>query len=327
MDSFQLTSGTAVRRIALPTVSASSPQQPTLCFEPTRDVFERRFSAPDGTAGVVSASHFKSVIGELEQAGKKIVESLGAVEKREAQFLGAGGNGAVYNLPLAGCENYVVKVPQGFHWDPHCDSLKQIAELPNPFPNLNVGQGVMQIGPLEILQRQEGIAGGVPNAIWQRGKGDPALIRQTLLDHLERTGSLPQAAYDDLARQIRVVNEAGYCFDAGKANNLLINPKTKRFGLVDITDNFDAGKNTIQDVLNRPLLVNHYTLGGRIPAEQLAPMRREILEKWTEAAVKERIAYQPSDLEYLEKAFEGAGIAGKWPAVRDKIRAHCPLFE
>lgn len=144
--------------------------------------------------------------------------------------LGHGGNAEVYAIP--GVEQYVIKVANSIN-SGH-EVMGEIEDLADIFPEHNFGQAIARVSgePIYFLKKQFGIPAGVPYGEIRRAKGEAA--DRMYEEHLRRTAAMPQSAYDELLRDLMIINERDCKFDPSKASNVLVDFENERFNVLDI---------------------------------------------------------------------------------------------
>lgn len=212
---------------------------------------------------------FKDIFGSgIVDAQKFIVES---------NLLGQGGHSKVYAIN----EQYVLRVPHsGF-------TEGKVEVIDHPLSPLNFGQPILKIGNAQVLVKQNGIpAGANPHGQIKREAGEEALKIYT--EHLNRSASMPQKAYDELAKELLYIQTKGYDFDPSKANNLLVDPSASRFNLVDLNlrDSITTYKHSLVDMVV-PLMDNSYCCCWKVQnTPEIIKNRKTIIAKCLKAAKK-----------------------------------------
>jgi hypothetical protein len=243
------------------------------CLHITQDVFTL---SPTSKA-------FQDIFGSgIVDAQKFIIEH---------NFLGQGGNAKVYAIN----EKYVLRVPHSGFTEGKVDVID------HPLSPLNFGQPILKIGNAEVLVRQNGIPAGVPHGPIRKAGGEKALKIYT--EHLERSATMPQDAYDDLAKQLLYIQKKGYVFDPSKSNNILVDPSESRLNLVDLNpqDPRSTYRHSVTDIIV-PLIDNAYCWQVE-DTLQIIQNRKAIIAKCLRAAKKKGlpINYDDSSLSYAFK--------------------------
>ena len=254
-----------------------------------RGAFDYGLNLGSGAAGFYAVSRLgrhaglhPTAIGEgfegLQRKGL-LLEQLPASVKAE-NFLGRGGNGAVYKLDFT--DDFVVKVPEFKTKTPVLGSLEKVDDI---MPGANIGQPVAKMGDYLILKKQNGFPAGSPDARSRRAMSAEA-AEAVYARSIKESANLPQSAYDELALLMMKLEKRGLQFDPSKPGNILIDPASKRFNLVDIspTSAVRPHKHTVSDMIV-PLMDNYFT--GSILADKglkYRPQLAQIISKATKAA-------------------------------------------
>ena len=257
---------------------------------------------PTNTAELDKTEHsFLDLLAELEKAGFDKNNVLDICV--EENHIGHGGNADVYKIPNV--DNYVIRIVRGKR-DKEIDEEK-IEEVTDEFPEINVGQAVAKLSErISFLKKQNGIPAGAPAGRLRR---ESEIADSTYEKHLKLAAEMPQSAYDEFARTLILVNERDYQFDPSKANNVLIDPQTGTFNLVDINKRSTNStyKNEIADMVVT-LMDNSYDYQykGSAPLEAY---RKTILEKCIEAGKKVGFSVpEPGQNPSLDYSFKLAGL-------------------
>jgi len=166
------------------------------------------------------------------------------------------------------------------------------------------------------LRYQRGIGAGILNI--------PAKIRKTmnaqeiydvLRAHLERTAGLPQSAFNEVAHNLQLIQQAGLSFDPSKSNNLLIDAEQGKINIVDVGLTSTNRPPTLSDMATS--LIDNYgatTLALKDAHHlrdhpDLIAFRRQILKKCLEAARVTGLHIPDQDAS-LEYSFKLAGWKG-----------------
>lgn len=219
---------------------------------------------------------FEDLTVELNKAGLDKTNLLSSCTPEN--FLGQGGNAEVYTI--SGVEKYVLKISNSRRKDTPISG--EIIKVDDKFPEFNIGQAVGEVTGegILLLRKQAGIPAGVPYGEIRKNqeKGDLAYE-----EHLKRASEMPQAAYDEFAKMLLIINERNHKFDPSKASNILVDVEANRFNMVDINEN-ESNSNYQNNVgeLVVVLMDNSYAwkYKGNIPLDNY---RKIILEKCIEA--------------------------------------------
>ncbi len=175
---------------------------------------------------------FPSEIAEKMPMGVSIYDLIERAQTPE-NIVGQGANSIVYNLPQL--DDYVLKVlnkddPNGINMD----------EFPS---DVNLGQPVWQdkTNPRRlILKKIEGQEHSIPNwskTIWDGEQYSPLSVtkEQAKLFHnqLCDLAWMPQSAYDQLAKDVKVLEDKGYKLDSINPNNLIVDKEKGQIHIID----------------------------------------------------------------------------------------------
>jgi len=225
-----------------------------------------------------TAPDFKAFEGIFSKRGVTM-EQLPA-NVRPENFLGRGGNGAVYKLDFT--DDFVVKVPEFATKSPKSGPLQKVDDI---MPEANIGQPVAKMGDYLILKKQNGFAAGAPDTRSRRAM-TPEAAEAVYARSINESAALPQSAYDELAVMMVQLEKRGLQFDPSKPGNILIDPAAKRFNLVDIspTSSTNPRHHTVSDIIV-PLMDNYFT--GSVLSDKGVKYRAQlaqIIDKATKAA-------------------------------------------
>lgn len=171
-------------------------------------------------------------IAEKMPKGAQISDLIHIAQKPE-NIVGQGANSIVYNIPYL--DDYVLKVLNKD--DPNKIDM-------NEFPSdVNLGQPVWQDenNPrLLILKKIEGKEHSIPNwskTIWDGENYTPLSVtkEQARLFHnqLCELAWMPQSAYDQLAKDVKVLEDKGYKLDSINPNNLIVDKEKNQIHIID----------------------------------------------------------------------------------------------
>lgn len=169
---------------------------------------------------------------------------------------GQGGNADFYKIPDT---NYGIRIKRRAATTDTTDP--QLAAAHNPFGDENHGQAVANFGNnIEVLKLQGGKPAGIR---YKRGGNNPDTtedideFRQQIL----HAAAMPQEEYNRLLKSIVDLNNKGYQVDPSKSGNLLIDPNTGRFNLVDLNkaDQGSTYRNTGGEIIIMLMGVNAFS--------------------------------------------------------------------
>lgn len=213
---------------------------------------------------------------DLKDKGYPNVHSIVKRALLPENFLGEGYYKKVFDIP--GTE-YVLVIPIPFHLQPEED----------PFPGINAGQQVASLGPMKLVRKQKGEPNGALH--WRNPPVSEAKNRARHRKFLKLVSAMPQKAFDQLAKNLSAVNQAGFKWDGGNPNNLLVDEAHQSLNLIDVDP-----KNVKSDPLENDNLTT-MMLGltdslFAFPREKARPnpglvaLRRKIFEKAVKACLK-----------------------------------------
>lgn len=159
--------------------------------------------------------------------GAQISDLINSAQNPE-NIVGQGANSIVYNIPYL--DDYVLKVLNKD--DPNKIDM-------NEFPSdVNLGQPVWQDenNPrLLILKKIEGKEHSIPN--WSRTVGVPLLVTKEqstkFAQQLLTIASFPQVAFNQFAKDVKVLSDKGYKLDSINPNNLIVDKEKQQIHIID----------------------------------------------------------------------------------------------
>lgn len=168
-----------------------------------------------------------SEIAEKMPKGVSIYDLINRAQNSE-NIIGQGANSIVYNLPQL--DDYVLKVLNKD--DPNKIDM-------NEFPSdVNLGQPVWQDknNPrLLILKKIEGKEHSIPN--WSKTVGIPLYVTKEqstkFAQQLLTIASFPQSAFNQFAKDVKVLSDKGYKLDSINPNNLIVDEGKEQIHIID----------------------------------------------------------------------------------------------
>lgn len=168
-----------------------------------------------------------SEIKEKMPKGVSIYDLIRQAQTPE-NIVGQGANSIVYNLPQL--DDYVLKVLNKD--DPNKIDMKE-------FPSdVNLGQPVWQDEKnprILILKKIEGKEHSIPN--WSKTVGVPMQVTseqsKQFAKQIEVIASMPQAAFDQFAKDVKVLEDKGYKLDSINPNNLIVDEQGQQIHIID----------------------------------------------------------------------------------------------
>lgn len=227
------------------------------------------------------------------------------LNKQDAAFIaGTGANSKVYEIPFL--DKYVLKIINN---NVNLETAKQYTgRFPN---NINLGQPVWQHpdNPRILLLKK---INGKPHSIkdWSKTMYNPetkAAMNVTkeqadnYFSQIAKISEMPQAAFDDLANQIKVLdgiskfdndNFKGFKIDSINPNNLMVDYKNNEMHIIDYfgKENEHHNTNTYLDMVavisDFPLLQEYKILLKPEEQTQLVKFLKTINEKCLKAGTK-----------------------------------------
>jgi len=144
---------------------------------------------------------------------------------------GVGGNAKFYRIP--GTEFGVREVSSS--WGVRDTSHPKLVAAHDPFDGENFGQPVAHYGNnVQVLRLQHGSPAGKPYGINKKDAQADDRAVQAYRQRIFDAANLSDGAYERLMMQIIKLNEKGYKVDSSKSGNLLIDPRSDRFNIVDL---------------------------------------------------------------------------------------------
>lgn len=161
------------------------------------------------------------------------IQDLIRMAQTEENKLGQGANSIVYSIPHL--DDYVLKVLNKD--DPNKIDM---SEFPS---DVNLGQPVWQDEKnprILILKKIEGKEHSIPNwskTIWDGANYTPLNVtsEQAKLFHsqLNDLSQMPQSAFDQLAKDVKLISDKGYKLDSINPNNLIVDKEKQQIHIID----------------------------------------------------------------------------------------------
>jgi hypothetical protein len=268
-----------------------------------------RFAKP-GEAGAPRFSYdaFKAEMAQSRLSPETLANSV-----KFENLIGRGGNARVYRID--GVQDFVIRVPSVRG---NQVNLKGAIEpVTDVVPEANVGQPVAKLGDATILKRQDGLPAGGPLYSDAKVMG-PDAARRIYEDSIKRAASMDQAAYDEFARTLAMLDGKKLNFDPSKANNVLIDVPNGRFNVVDISPRSPNStyRHSASDMVIT-LMDNGFINGLADRGINLVPSYQQIISKSLAAARRHGL---PVDLNSssLEYSFQLAKMEPLWQHLKAK---------
>lgn len=187
----------------------------------------------------------KALKGRKAMSVKGILEDKARLAKTlKSNPVGRGGNAVVFDIPGT---NYVLRKPHKVQ-----DVLQDFNQVEDALPGMNVGQAVATNSQgVSVLRKQPGFPAGITT----RTESPDDLLQYA--NAVRSAAMMPQSAYDGFAKDLSELTPRGFQFDPSKSNNVLIDPGSGRFNLVDINPNPTGYQSGLTDMLV-PLMGNTF---------------------------------------------------------------------
>jgi len=235
---------------------------------------------------VVNGENLPVEFREKMPVGKSIFQIIQSSQTEENK-LGQGANSIVYDIPEL--EGYVLKVLNKD--DPNKIDM---SEFPS---SANLGQPVWQDknNPrLLILKKIEGNEHSIPNwstTIWNGEIYSPMQVTKeqaiNFASQIDKIANMPQATFDDLARDVQILDEKGYKLDSINPNNLIVDDKKEQIHIIDYFKVNDHERNIYRNsymdlvavALDFTLFPEYYDKLGENEQKKLLENAKAIQEK------------------------------------------------
>lgn len=160
---------------------------------------------------------------------------------------GQGGNANFYKIPNSPFGVRIIR-------SNYPEANPQLRPVTDFLPDDNFGQPIAQYGDnIQIVKLQSGIPAGMP---YKAKTGDQKAVEQ-FANQLQIASQIPEEEYARLLQSVMKLNSKGYVIDPSKPGNLLIDPETNKFNLVDINKNSNPNyQNTAGEII--VMLLNNY---------------------------------------------------------------------
>jgi hypothetical protein len=172
----------------------------------------------------LNEENFQSFQDYLDKSGMTFEQLLDKLRSKEPD--GVGGNAKFYRVP--GTEFGVRELGS---WGIPDTSPPKLVGTSDSFDGENFGQPVAHYGNnIQVLRLQHGSPAGRP---YGKHRDDTRAL-QSYRKRILEAASLSDSAYERLIQQIIKINQKGYAMDPSKSGNLLIDPSSDRFNIVDL---------------------------------------------------------------------------------------------
>ena len=153
----------------------------------------------------------------------------------ENNIIGTGENSTVYKFSQEPLKNWVIKVDKKLE-NPEKYFEQPLKKLETDFDEMNMGEAIAGIGDhVKILKKAE----GTPHSFkdWAVRRAEKRKIEpeeaETFLSDIKQIAEFPQESYNELAKQIHRLEDAGYKANSLNPNNCLIDYKNKKINIIN----------------------------------------------------------------------------------------------
>lgn len=226
-----------------------------------------------------SFSDFKSSLQALSKTSEQLVREIVLASPP----IGQGHNAIAFPIPKM--EGYLILISIADYYaikKGKALDFSEFEEIPDIAPGRNFGQQIARVGPAVIVKRQSGVTMSGLRGKPAEGPEHERGVRISRA-RLWEAARMPQASYDQLVRDFRDLEVSRFNWDRNHGDNLMIDFRRGRFGIIDLLPHFTPGTQVSEN-----------------PEESLRKLlvlaRKEII-KLPESERTERIA----DLDQFEK--------------------------
>lgn len=170
---------------------------------------------------------------------QKLEDVLYSIIGVKEHLLGAGCEKSVYKIPKV--NDYVVTYPKNQDRFQYMIIHRTMKPAVDKFPEHNFGQAVGDNGGgVYILKKVNGIAHSFPDWItkfsrlFKNNMNVDIENAEIFVNQLKKISEFPQKAFEKLAEELQLLNQASIRADAINPNNLLVDDAKKIFTLIDI---------------------------------------------------------------------------------------------
>lgn len=224
--------------------------------------------------------NFESFQQYLQKSGMTFPELLQRLQAQQPS--GKGGNADFYKIPGT---DFGVRVVRRFS---NPDKNPQLQAAHDPHEGENVGQPVAHYGNnVQVLRLQQGKPAGFPYGIKQNDPDEEQKALGVFRQQVLHAAQMPDQEYERLFTQILKLNQRGYVVDPSKSGNLLIDPNTGRFNLVDLNKKEAENKYTNNAGEILLMLMGNYHFSKYFHSDnEMKTAAREIIKKIEAASQK-----------------------------------------
>lgn len=273
--------------------------------QPVSSVINKNFT-PVNFYGISKDMHsFQEFKKAAKMSGLCSLDDLIANIKPE-NFIGKGANSKVYKFINPLLDKWVLKeckVP----FAQECKLLFEPSQ--DAFYGYNMGQEIAKAGNKYIvLKKIEGIEHSIPNwtdKITHAGEITTEEARQ-FVNSLSKIQEFPQAAFDQYASDLKMLQDKGYKQDSINPNNLLIDYDKKIIHIIDFTKadhskQVNSRMDLIMPLLDFSLFKNFHDKLNSEEQKQLIDYSKTIIEKCNKASKKANLSQSEGTfLKYIE---------------------------
>lgn len=208
-------------------------------------------------------------------------------------YIGEGRSHIVYAIP--GNNVFLLRINKKHFDDIH--KKNPLTKSQNPFPEINIGQKVGQIGQyIQVIIKQKGFSNGLPNRMYLDSyKPTPQQMVPLYIENLKTVANIPQKAYNNLAEEIKTVTKKKHFFDFYNPNNILIDKQKQEFNLVDVEPcvtkirnyiNFCSSKNLFLSLIDNYFMPNVYESASKEEQKMIKELCKTIKTKTESTPMK-----------------------------------------
>lgn len=227
-----------------------------------------------------------------KQAGVDNAEDIGR-NCTKKNILGTGANSVVYKFSNPLLDRWAIKVD--IKHNDYKDSFSHpIQPVDDEFRGMNMGQEIARIGNrVHILKRINGKPHSFEN--WSKHRAEGTKITEedasVFLDDVKKIADFPQEAFDDYAKQLKILDDKGYKADSFNPNNYLIDYENRTIHIIDAYKyDVDAHLNTSYDLfcplVDYPNYSRFYDVMSEKEKAEYIDFTEAIFEKCMTAAEK-----------------------------------------
>lgn len=146
-----------------------------------------------------------------------------------ANYIDEGMNNVVFKIP--DIEGFLIRIKKKNI--PYPQFYPRMQKSVDDFPSINIGQKVAEVGDgISVIIKQGGTIHGIRT--WYNVRAGLKPIEESLIEYmskLHKLASLDQSAFDEFAKEIKIIKKTGYNFDFYNPKNILVDEK---INIVDV---------------------------------------------------------------------------------------------